>query len=209
MKKEVPARGELKQAEPVKLVRMQSAASAEIGFVPADAYQRLEALIQLIRLELEATREHAPRIYPIWETADRLVRLVAARTAARGKSAGSNVLWLPPDAVRLFNQLAAAPVPLAIRGAGVDVIKTRTVIISGPQLRVDNVAGSVALLLYADFFLNPQATRLKVCEFCQKVFVDRSKANRALRCSPACTWRRWSRDARKAAGHGRRNGAPS
>ncbi len=204
MRKAAPARGKIKQAEPVKLVR--TVASAEIGFLPADDASRLEALIQLVRLEMEATRAYAPRIYPIWATADTIVRMVASRTAERAKAESSNILWLPPAAVELFNRLAADPVSLAIRGMGVDVAKTRPVIISGPQLRVDNVAGSVAQRLYADFFLNPQAIRVKVCEFCHKLFLDRSKANRALRCSSQCTWRRWSREARKSAGHGRRNG---
>ncbi len=190
------------QAKNVSFVRGgPTAASAEIGFLAGDDYRRLEALLQTIRLHLEATRDHAPRVFPLWAKADAIVRQVAARTAARGK--GERVLWLPPEAVRLFNELADVPVPLQIRGFGVDIARTRSVVISGPQLRVDHVAGSLALLLYVDLFLNPKGVRAKVCEFCGKVFVDRSRGNTARRCSAACTWRRWSRAARKAAGHGR------
>lgn len=56
-------------------------------------------------------------------------------------------------------------------------------------------------VLWEVFYSNIDLTRLKTCPICHKWFVDHSKNKTKIRCSAACTSKRWSWDARKKAGH--------
>ncbi len=203
MRKRAPGRRERGQAKPAILVHIpKNEETPEIGFVPPDDYGRLKAVVEMVRFFPQDARQRGGEPDPAWGKIDRIIRLVAERTATRERS-DRRILWVPSEAISLFNELAAKPIQPYLR-LGAPGGRGRA-LVTGPQLPVaGGEAASLALLIYTSFFLNPKATRVKVCEHCQRVFIDRSKGNRALRCSPTCTWRRWSRAARKAAHHGRK-----
>ena len=56
-------------------------------------------------------------------------------------------------------------------------------------------------VLWEVFYLHIDLTKLKTCPVCHKWFVDHSKNKTKVRCSIACTSKRWSWEARKKAGH--------
>ena len=62
----------------------------------------------------------------------------------------------------------------------------------------------VLWVLWEVFYRNLDLTRLKKCSVCHRWFVDHSKNKSKTRCSARCTSLRWSWEARKQAGHGKR-----
>jgi endogenous inhibitor of DNA gyrase (YacG/DUF329 family) len=68
----------------------------------------------------------------------------------------------------------------------------------------NRTADRILWLLWEVFYRHIDLTRLKPCPVCGKWFVDHTKNKSKMRCSARCTWQRWSWDARKEAGHGKR-----
>ena len=61
---------------------------------------------------------------------------------------------------------------------------------------------AVAVVRFMEFFVGVNvASRLKRCEHCRLWFSDSSRNSSKKYCSPACTWRIWTRARRRAAGH--------
>jgi hypothetical protein len=61
--------------------------------------------------------------------------------------------------------------------------------------------GTALWHLWLFYFQDYGWERLKRCAVCPRWFVDMSKNRKTARCSSACTWKWWSRDRRKNAGH--------
>ena len=61
--------------------------------------------------------------------------------------------------------------------------------------------GTALWHLWLFYFQDYGWERLKPCAVCPRWFVDTSKNRKTARCSSACTWKWWSRNRRKAAGH--------
>ena len=82
---------------------------------------------------------------------------------------------------------------------------------SGLMISCADARGEIVKLLI-DYFGHSSPERLKCCAQCGRWFVDQTRNNIRLRCSRACTWRWWSRDRRRQAGHApnrrRRGGKP-
>ncbi len=64
-----------------------------------------------------------------------------------------------------------------------------------------DAVGSALWHLWLFYFQDFGWLRLKRCLLCQAWFVDSSKNRSTARCSDACTWKWWSRNRRKEAGH--------
>ena len=129
---------------------------------------------------------------------------------------------VPRAAAAPFNRLASATpftFSLAPHGSAYDeLVASRR----GEQLRLllnsesetglmiscADARGEVVKLLI-DYFGHSSPERLKCCPLCGRWCVDQTRNNTRLRCSLACTWRWWSRDRRRQAGHtpARRRGA--
>jgi len=71
---------------------------------------------------------------------------------------------------------------------------------SGLIINCQDARGAIVKLL-VDYVGHPSPERLKCCAQCLQWFVDQTRNNTRLRCSVACTWRWWSRDRRRQAGH--------
>lgn len=65
------------------------------------------------------------------------------------------------------------------------------------SLKMTLAADRILWLLWEVFYRNMDLTRLKSCSVCHKWFVDHSKNKTKIRCSSACTSKRWSWEARK------------
>lgn len=72
---------------------------------------------------------------------------------------------------------------------------------SDKAIEQNRATDRILWLLWEVFYRNLDLKRLKKCPVCAKWFVDRSKNKSKTRCSAACTWQRWSWEARKEAGH--------
>jgi hypothetical protein len=84
------------------------------------------------------------------------------------------------------------PVPLI---AGKDLgISDRAI---GEWVKQTADADRILWLLWEVFYRRLDLTRLKECTVCHKWFVDHSKNKSKVRCSTACTSKRWSWEARK------------
>jgi hypothetical protein len=212
--------------------KTQPRGPGEVFFVRADPLAQLQQVAAIVKRGLDTTHAIHGTDYEIWQRADRIIRLCAERSAPRPKEPRLRRLgcWVPAEAAGLFNQLVNDGVSLQLPHLNVPVLISGPlsptinrfvslkpprlnlpVLVSGPLIsasrdhEVRELSGSVGLMIYSYVFLNAEAQRLKVCQHqaCTKLFVDRSRGNRALRCSAACTWKAWNRAARRAAGHGR------
>jgi len=95
---------------------------------------------------------------------------------------------LPRRVVDRFNQLARkAPVYLFLSD-GTDLRGVPTIGYSSLQ--------AIVLGALWEALQDPRIKRVKRCPQCQKWFVDRTRNQRAKRCSSACTYRWWTRTRR-------------
>ncbi len=67
--------------------------------------------------------------------------------------------------------------------------------------KVDYEEDRIMWLLWEALYHGVDLARLKKCPVCHRWFVDHTKRRNKLRCTAACTTRRWSWEARKEAGH--------
>jgi hypothetical protein len=121
---------------------------------------------------------------------------------------------IPRAAAAPFNRLAAATpftFALAPQGGAYDQLvasrggEQHRLLLnpgseSGLMISCADWRGQVVKLL-VDYFGHASPGRLKRCPLCGRWFVDQTRNNTRLRCSLACTWRWWSRDRRRQAGH--------
>jgi hypothetical protein len=130
---------------------------------------------------------------------------------------------VPPAAAERFNHLAQGA-PLAFflvpgrrtatprgaydellarqRGERLGIVPFQAADRSGLMVSCPDARRRVVKLL-VDYFRHASPERLKYCAVCDRWFVDQTRNNARLRCSLGCTWRWWSRDRRRQAGHSR------
>jgi len=68
---------------------------------------------------------------------------------------------------------------------------------SDKAIEQNRATDRILWLLWEVFNRNMDLTRLKSCSVCHTWFVDHSKNKTKIRCSAACTSKRWSWEARK------------
>jgi hypothetical protein len=188
-----------------------------VSVVDVDEFVRwhqLHALAKLLNGDTSAERR------PMAEQLRPLARQVVTACVGRPPTAP-----VPRAAAVPFNRLASATpftFSLAPRGGAYDQLvasrggEQHRLLLnpgseSGLMISCADWRGQVVKLL-VDYFGHASPERLKCCAQCGRWFVDQTRNNIRLRCSRACTWRWWSRERRREAGHApnrrRRGGKP-
>ena len=105
------------------------------------------------------------------------------------------------EAIRLFNQLAAARRFRLV----VTTLQQDGKVVAMPEIAgaSDNTAHAIQMI-WQWYFGSPHRARLKRCDQCGIFFVDNARPNNSQRCSKLCTWRWWNRERAAAKTQSRR-----